>query len=402
MRKLKLFLIPLVVSVLLSLGVAPAHAGLFDLWGDIKCAADLDCTVQTASTAAGNYVARVLVGEEFEEFTEEDVTEMIQGNWDKGLASAVGQVGGLAYNFPPIHFGDYVKTELADNLLNNPAQAQSAGTDALFPVQDVWSEMRNVAYGLFAVVMVAMGFMIIFQKTISPRVVLTFTNALPKVLLGLILITFSFPLVALVIDVGAVLGSQVVLQITEGIFGTPTQQFQAAGVAATFTVVPVVLIGLILSGILSLGFTPLVALIFFVGLALVVVVLMAMVIVQAIVSYTWLLLYTIFAPLVLLFGTLPGQEGAIQDFFKKVVAKAVIFPVMLFFILLGLGFATEGFVGATGTFLTGQFGNLISGALSTQGLLGVVLGLIMLVAAFKTPGLVENAIGVGGYKGKKK
>ncbi|GMR19322.1 MAG: hypothetical protein BMS9Abin34_457 [Patescibacteria group bacterium] len=400
--KLKLFLIPLIALALLSFKAAPAHAGLFDLWGDVKCLADLDCTVQTASTAGMNYITNVLVGKDFEDITEDDATAMIQGNWDKGLASAVGEIGGLAYSFPPIHFGDYVKTEFADNLLNSSAQAQSAGADALFPVQDVWGRMRDVAYGLFAAIMVAIGFMIMLRKEISPRVVVTFTSALPKILLGLVLITFSFPIVALVIDVGAVLGSQLVLQITEGLFGTPAQQLQSAGVAATFTVVPVILLGLIISGVSTLGFTPLVALVFFVVLALVVVALMVMVIVQVIISYTWLLLYTIFAPFLLLFGALPGQEGSMKDFFKKIIGKALVFPVILFFILLALGFATEGFIGATGTFLSGEFGNLFSGALSTQGLLGVVLGLIMLAVAFKAPGLLENAIEGGGKKGKKK
>ncbi len=401
MKKLKLLLIPLLISIFLSFGATTAHAGLFDLWGTVKCVADIDCTVQSASTAAGNYVTNVLVGKDFEEITANDVEAMIQGDWNKGLASAVGEVGGLVYNFPPIRFKDYIKTELADNLLNNPVQAQSVGTEALFPVQEVWGRMRNVAYGLFAVVMVVIGFMIMFQKEVSPRVVITFTNALPKILLGLVLITFSFPIIALIIDVGAVLGSQLVLQITEGIFGTPGEQLHAAGVAASFTVVPVVFLGLIISGIGSAGFTPLVALFFFVGLALAVVVLMVWVILQAIMSYTFILIYTIFSPVLLLFGALPGQEGGTQNLFKKITTKALVFPAILFFLLLALGFATEGFVGATGTFLSENFGGLISGALSTQGLLGVVLGLTMLALAFKAPSLVESAI-EGGSKGKGK
>lgn len=382
------------------LAVRPAQAAIWDLWSDVTCVADLDCTVQTASTAAGNYVAHAIVGKDFEELAEEDVQAMIRGEWNQGLASAIGKVGGLAYNFPPIHFKDYVETELADNLLNNNAQAQVSGASALEPVQEIWSEMRNIAYGLFLIVMMVIGFMIVLQKQISARVVVTFTSALPKVVLGLVLITFSFPLIALIIDVGAVLGTQFVLRVMEGVFGAPGQQLEAAGVASMFSVVPVIVIGLILSGITSLGVTPLVALLFFVGLALAVVVLIALVTLQVIKSYAWILVYTIFAPLLLLFGALPGQEESVSEYFKKILAKTLVFPAILFFLLLGLGFTTKAFVGATATFISGN--NILEGALTSGGLLGSVLGLLMFAAAFKAPDMVENALGVGVKKGGKR
>ena len=401
MKKIYFLVLTAVFVWVASLLVArPVQARLFDLWSDVTCVVDLDCTVQTASTAAGNYVAHALVGKDFEELAEEDVQAMIRGEWDQGLASAVGKVGGLAYNFPPIHFKDYVEMELADNLLNNNAQAQVSGAGALEPIQPIWSEMRNIAYGLFLIVMMVIGFMIILQKQISPRVVVTFTSALPKVVLGLVLITFSFPLIALIIDVGAVLGTQFVLRATEVAFGTPGQQLEAAGVASMFSVVPVIVIGLILSGVTSLGVAPLVALIFFVGLALAAVILIAMATFQVIKSYAYILIYTIFAPLLLLFGALPGQEESVSEYFKKIIAKTLVFPAILFFTLLGLFFTTTAFVGATATFISGN--NILEGALTTGGLLGTVLGLVMFAAAFKAPDMVENALGVGGFKGKKK
>jgi len=386
----------------MSLGTAPAHAGIFDLWEDVKCIADIDCTVQAASTAAGNYITHVLIDKDFEEITVSDVNKMVRGEWDRGFASAVGKVGGLAYNLPPIHLGDYVKTELADNLLNTQAQAAPVtGTGALEPIQGFWSGMRNIAYGLFTIVMVVIGFMIILQKEISPRVVITFTNALPKIALGLILITFSFPIIALIIDVAGIFATQLVLGFTGEIFGGVGQQLEAVGVAAAFSTVPVILIGLIIGGLPGLGITALPSLILFLALALAVVVLMVLVIIRIIVSYTYILVYTIFAPLLLLLGTLPGQEGAIQEFFKKILAKVLVFPATLFFVLLGLNFATTAIVGTVGSFFSDNFGEIITGALTT-GLLGVVLALVMLAAAFKAPDLVENALGVGKVGGRKK
>jgi len=63
--------------------------------------------------------------------------------------------------------------------------------------------------------------------------------------------------------------------------------------------------------------------------------------------------------------------------------------------------ATTAIVGTVGSFFSDNFGEIITGALTT-GLLGVVLALVMLAAAFKAPDLVENALGVGKVGGRKK
>jgi len=407
MKKLKLLLIPLIATLLLSFSTSPVRAGIFDLWEDLQCAADLDCTVQAAATAASNYITHVIVGKDFEQIEEDDVASMLQGEWNQGLAAAVGNIGGLAYSNPPASIGDYIRGELADNILNTPAQAQVTGEQALVPVREIWTRMREISYGLFLLVMIVIGFMIILQKEISPRVVVTFTSALPKILLGLVLITFSFPIIALIIDAGAVLGSQVVVQLVEGIFGEIGNQLKVAGVAALFSGIPAAIMGAMLATLggppgAALGVTALSGLILFVIFAVAAIALIGMTIIRLVVVYGWLLVYTIFSPLLLLFGTLPGQEGSITDFFKRVAAKTIVFPVILFLALLGLGFATTSFAGTTGTFISGNFGDLFTGAFTTEGVLGAILGLVMLAAAFKAPSLVDEALGVGGGPKKKK
>jgi hypothetical protein len=400
-RNLKLFLIPLLTLLIFTAEATNAYAldlwPFNDLWNSVKCVADIDCTIQTASTAAGNFIVHVAVDKDFEELKEYDVQSMIDGTWDKGLASAVGKTGGLAYNFPPVHFGDYIKTELADNLLNNPVQAQSVGTEALSPIQEIWTRMRDVAYGLFAIVMVALGIMIIFQKEISPRVVVTFTNALPKILTGLILITFSYPIIALIIDAGAVFGSQLVLTAVSGIFeGTGT--VTGSGASAAISSVPTVIIGGFLEGMAAFGIGPLAALITTVIFLLAALVLAGLMIIRVVISYGYLIVYTIFSPILLLFGTLPGQEGSVANLFKNILSKTLVFPAVLFFALLGVYFIKATWEGVASNFFEGNFGNVISGAVTTQGILGAILALLMLVAAFKAPSLIDNAIGVGKTK----
>ncbi|MEX1068387.1 MAG: hypothetical protein WED08_01095, partial [Patescibacteria group bacterium] len=144
------------------------------------------------------------------------------------------------------------------------------------------------------------------------------------------------------------------------------------------------------------------------GLALIVIFLLAalvlsgLTIIRAVINYGWVLVYTIFSPILFLFGSLPGQEGSISNLFKNVFAKTLVFPMILFFVLLGLGFTTTAFVGTAENFLSGNLGGLVTGALSTQGILGSIMGLVMLAAAFKAPDLVEEALGVGGGPKKRK
>jgi len=402
-RKLYFLIVGTVVILAASIFSArPVQAAnLFDLWGDVTCVTDIDCTVQAAATSAGNYVVHSAVGKDFEDITGDDVVSMLRGKWDKGLASAVGEIGGLAYSFTTPRFEEYVREELADNLLTNPANAQVSGEGALLPIRDIWSRVRNIAYGLFAVVMIAIGVMIILQREISPRVVITFTNALPKIILSLVLITFSFPIIALLIDVGAVFGGQLVLRVVEGVF-KPIGELAGSGLSAAISLIPVALIGVALSGLAGIGTNALAALLIAVVFILVTLVLTGMFIIRAIINYGWILAYTIFSPILILFGSLPGQEEGVATLFKNVLAKTLVFPVMLFFAVFGLGLATSAVAGASESFFTGTFGNLISGAALRQTLLGGILGLVMLAAAFKAPELVENAMGVGGKKGGKK
>lgn len=80
------------------------------------------------------------------------------------------------------------------------AQAQGYGFGAFDPVQNMWKAMRNVTYSLFVVVIVVMAFMIMFRVKISPQVVITVQSALPKIIIALILVTFSYAIAGFLVD----------------------------------------------------------------------------------------------------------------------------------------------------------------------------------------------------------
>ena len=80
------------------------------------------------------------------------------------------------------------------------AQAQGIGFSGLSVLLPIWKAFRNVAYALLAVILVVIGFMVMFRKKIDPKTVVTVQNAIPRVIVALLLVTFSYAIVGLMID----------------------------------------------------------------------------------------------------------------------------------------------------------------------------------------------------------
>ncbi len=80
------------------------------------------------------------------------------------------------------------------------AYAQSIGFGGFAGLLPIWKAFRNLAYMILAIVMIVIGFMVMFRKKIDPKTVVTVQNALPKIVVALLLITFSYAIVGLMID----------------------------------------------------------------------------------------------------------------------------------------------------------------------------------------------------------
>jgi hypothetical protein len=78
--------------------------------------------------------------------------------------------------------------------------AQGLGFRGLSPLLPLWKVFRNIAYMLLALVMLVIGFMVMFRKKIDPKTVVTVQNALPRVVITLLLVTFSYAIVGIVIE----------------------------------------------------------------------------------------------------------------------------------------------------------------------------------------------------------
>jgi len=80
------------------------------------------------------------------------------------------------------------------------AQTTGFGFDILSSISSLWTVTRNAAFFLFIIVTVVFAFMIMFRIKLSPQVIISVQSALPKIIVALILVTFSFAIAGLMVD----------------------------------------------------------------------------------------------------------------------------------------------------------------------------------------------------------
>ncbi len=93
--------------------------------------------------------------------------------------------------------------------------AQGIGFYALQPLAPIWKVFRNVAYMILVLITIIIGFAIMFQKSINPQAAISIQNAIPKIVLSMILITFSFAIAGFLIDLMYLamgLGGDIIIQ----------------------------------------------------------------------------------------------------------------------------------------------------------------------------------------------
>lgn len=119
--------------------------------------------------------------------------------------SAIGNIAmamGSMYDNPPADLAYWIRdTGQSLGFIPKQAYAQGVGFTGLAPLLPIWKAFRNIAYVLLALAMIVVGFMVMMRKRIDPKTVVTVQNSLPRIVIALILITFSYAIVGLLIDV---------------------------------------------------------------------------------------------------------------------------------------------------------------------------------------------------------
>ncbi|MBP6913124.1 MAG: hypothetical protein KBC00_00750 [Candidatus Levybacteria bacterium] len=82
---------------------------------------------------------------------------------------------------------------------NNPEET-GVGFDRLRPLLGIWARFRDISYLAFVLAFTIVGLAIMFRVKIDARTVMSIQNQIPKLIVALILVTFSYAIAGLLID----------------------------------------------------------------------------------------------------------------------------------------------------------------------------------------------------------
>lgn len=108
----------------------------------------------------------------------------------------------LVFADRPLSGVSYVRERFGSFKLVPEVHAQTVGFGfgALKPIQGMWKAFRDIAFGLFVIVAVVFAFMIMFRVKLSPQTVISVQSALPKIVVSLLLVTFSYAIAGFLVD----------------------------------------------------------------------------------------------------------------------------------------------------------------------------------------------------------
>lgn len=258
-----------------------------------------------------------------------------------GSPGAIGTVASLIngiYSHPPASSGEYF-AYLGQKLnLVEPAYAQGVGFPGLSPLIGLWKSFRNIAYFVFIIIFILVGFAVMFRIKLDPQTVITVQNALPRIIFTLILITFSYAIAGLLVDLIYLAASLIFtvigrmkIDIHQNIFGIANQIFGASWWRYRTRQEVVIQIGKVVEEVVEgapkiLGATAgqLAGVIF----ALALLFSLFRLFFTLLISYVTILIAVIFAPVMIALDAIPGQKG-FGNWFRLIFSNIIVFPTMI-------------------------------------------------------------------------
>lgn len=332
---------------------------------------------------------------------------MMLGSYDKdGNKLASGGVTVLAdltnslYNNSPVSGVRYVAYMGSKLHLVSPAFAATPGQEFLKPMIDIWILNRNLVYVLFIIVFVVIGFMIMFRSKLNPQTVVNIQLALPKIVISLILVTFSYAISGFIVDLIFLFN-----KLIFSIYSSPLKAFDPI-TSAPITPETLDWLGIIFNGFgsftsildsLAKIFSPatLVDLIkanasvlFDVIVAFTIFGIALKIFFTLLNKYVILLIQAIFSPFIFLVAAFPSSQGGLGSFLKSMLSAALAFPAIYFVFILA-----NSIFNLPGSFISLPPLNDI-GTLATVGHLKPYIALGILMAAPNIPQMIDGALGV--------
>lgn len=253
-----------------------------------------------------------------------------------------GNLMGMAYSMEqalkdplPLSLAYYVNQN-AQKIpgLKNTALAQDTveyGGPFLTAIYHYWTISRNVAYAFLAAAMTVIGVMIIMGKSIDPKAGITVQQALPQIIIALILITFSYPIGA----AGASLAYNVRGSLDRSSLIRDANNYDpgSAGIGGDQGAWSIVASAALSIWPITSGFSSGGGVLTLVGgvVAVAISVIMGMLVMFKIFGIYLKMLFAILAaPVSFAIGAMPGNSDTTMNWFKQYGAYMVSIPVMSF------------------------------------------------------------------------
>ena len=360
------------------------------------------------------------------------------GNVENGQIG--GAIGGMSNMIsmlytPPIHTSDYFQN-LAQNfgiVKNANAQVTGSGFKGLEPLQKLWEAFRNIVYLIFVIVFVVIGLAIMLRIKIDPRTVMTIQNQIPKIIIGILLVTFSFAIGGFLIDlmwvtiylvfgiisgVSPEIASNVsklnpALHLGDSPFGVLGGNINGIASSVSFSIRDLLLDLLGLShlkggfsidrafeAIKSFGTSEITRAILF-GIPYLIILIALLIALfrlwfTLLMAYIHILIDVVLAPFWIVGSLVPGSPISATGWLRDLIANLAAFPAVIALFLLGKVFQ-EGFTPTSNAFVPPLIGNPGSAAIGPIIGLGIILMspsvVAMIKAAIKAPKLEGGGAG---------
>jgi hypothetical protein len=268
-----------------------------------------------------------------------DITDFFSLSSNNTAGSFLAVVGSS-----PVSGIAYTKNLLNKLRIVSPVYAQGAGYNAARSVMELWKVTRNISYMFLVLIVIIMAFMIMFRVKLSPQVIISVQSALPKLIIAVILITFSYAIAGFLIDLMYVIIGLLALLIsqsgmtTEGasnLFLEFTTKHNAISLLFEywFMFVCVSLTTIVSSWNPTTWIGGLLLSIFAVVTILAIIWYSIKMIIVMFKNFVLIIFDIITAPLEIMLGTVAGFSG-FGPWFKKFVSHLAVYPVwaIMFFL----------------------------------------------------------------------
>lgn len=291
-----------------------------------------------------------------------DAADPTPGTSRNSVSPIVTRTGGAAdglvslisgmYSYQPAKTSRYVADVLDNAGVASPAYAQGLGFASLDPIMSLWKSFRNVAYFFFIAVIIVIGIMIMLRQKISAQASVTAQQALPSIMISLILVTFSYAIAGILIDVmylsmylivglfqaiapdgvGAEMITYNIFQLTAVLFKQAVWNNFSGNTHLVTSVIDGLRGGSNATAIDGFfGFLG--GLTLSIILAVAVLIGMVKLFFELLKSYASIIMGVVFAPIYLMMGAFPGRN-TFGPWLKNMVGNLAAFPTVLLFVII--------------------------------------------------------------------